>query len=196
MSTCLQLLVKVGVGCACSASVHGVLSVGGRPTALQARGVAAKWHSQSSYVNEPIIRKPGLGSEESQRPSQHLLPVKSSFPPVCSLIVRSGRTRGSSFLVQVCGDMLFLCAAHFPWNMVHGSAPVLSIRTKPHMRRPVTTRAKRSTIARGRARVLVACVRLAQRTGHGDICAPAASAFAGSSSANKSSATWPLESPQ
>ena len=62
--------------------------------------------------------------------------------------------------------------------------------------RPVTTRAKRSKIARGRARVLVACVRLAQRTAHGDICAPAAAAFAGSSSANRSSATWPLESPQ
>ena len=31
--------------------------------------------------------------------------------------------------------------------------------------RPVTTRAKRSELARGRARVLVACVRLAQPTG-------------------------------
>ena len=38
------------------------------------------------------------------------------------LIVRSGRTRGSSFLVQVRGDMLIHCAVHFPWYMVHGSA--------------------------------------------------------------------------
>ena len=51
---------------------------------------------------------------------------------------------------------LFLCAVHFPWNMVHGSAPVLSIRTTPRMHQPVTTRAKRSKLARGRAQVLVA----------------------------------------
>ena len=156
------------------------------PATLQARGVSEQWHSQSSYVNEPIIRKPRLESEESQRPSQHLLPGKSSFPPGCSIILRSGRTRGSAVTAHpLCGSL----------PVEHGSR----IRTRP---------VDEDYTAHATSRLLLGLSAPNSRVGgpkywsheydlssvqaHGDNSAPVASAFAASSSAKRASAYMAL----